>query len=147
MGCQRPPGFGESQKRKFMAMISYFHIRIIFKAPSPNKEDFRRDFEDCSSQENKGERARWSVTWRDGERVRGKERAPKIERRGDVELRFRQKTDTDRKSKDSDTDEGFFFSLFLLFQNQMIRVGCLGVLNLYFTVLFLFFSMLILGSL
>ena len=41
------------------------------------------------------ERAR-TVTLSDDERARDIERPPKIERRGDAKLQFRQKTDDDR---------------------------------------------------
>ena len=44
------------------------------------------------------ERARM-VTLSEDERVRDDERPPKIESRGDVELRFRQKTDDGSKTK------------------------------------------------
>ena len=89
-------------------------------------------FEEQPTLTEKGrERARWSVTWRDDER------ATRIESRGDAELRFRQTTAASRNV--TIRHRLVFFSLFLLFQNQTIRVGCLGVLNLYFTVLILFF--------
>ena len=48
------------------------------------------------------ERARM-VTLSDDERASDDERPPKIERQGDVELRFRQKTDDVRKNKGPDT--------------------------------------------
>ena len=75
------------------------------------------------------------------------ERPPKIERRGNAKLQFKQKTDG-RKARIPHTGSDFFLHFpFLLFQNQTIRVGCLGVLNLYFTGLILVFPMFISGSL